>query len=428
MEKDKPKDQTYDSKKVLGQLYDHIERVDFVPAFDMPFDPRILHAYTLDDVTIRRAADLKLEYDAAIRRIMAQYEINTEFEVWSVFVLQHSKVMRDFPLHEEVGRHSQALKDEFRAECHKLAGGSDFQVLAPFVAAMYHVTNDEMQLALSECRTMVDVAGVDSPKRKMVPSSMPLMSFPWLFPRVLGEIANGDPSGEHEDIMIAVPGELKRSAPKMKVPGTTDEDMLLETAEGIVHRGEKLALFDHPDEHSCNLDEQPASSRGSGASSSLVPISMSGGSMDDSSLLAREPATTEATRFQASPPTTSMSVANSIASLALDLSDSCTLSPNASRLDKLFRHDEQDVGTLSNILTPSNSEPGSPKRDEKLHESKVPSTGSLVEEENSGSNAGDEWEGSEDEDEDGSSEGSVEVHIIQKGPSYLDRLTRLNES
>ena len=390
MEKDKPKDQTYDSKKVLGQLYDHIERVDFVPAFDMPFDPRILHAYTLDGVTIEKATELKLEYDAAIRRIMAQYEIKTEFEVWSVFVLQHSKVMRDFPLHEEVGRHSQALKDEFRAECHKLAGGTDFQVLAPFVAAMYHVTNDEMQLALSECRTMVNVEGVDTPKRKMAPSSMPLMSFPWLFPRVLGQIANGNPSGEHEDTSIAVQEESRRPVPQTKVPKTSDEDMLLETAEGIVHRGEKLALFDHPDEHSCNLDEQPA------------------------------------TPFEAPPPTTGTSVANSITSSALDLSDSSTLSPNASRLDQLFRREAQDVGTVSKILTPSNSEPGSPKRDEELHESKVPSTGSLLDEENSGSNAGDEWEGSEDGD--GSSEGSVEVHIAQNGPSYLDRLTRLNES
>ena len=191
MEKNhKPKDQIYESKKILGQLYDQVERVAFEPKFDGKYDERILRAYTLDSLILQQAADLKYEYDAAMRRIMAQHEIGTEYEVWTTFVLQHSNP-NDYKFHEEIGRLSQTLKDDFRTQCYRKAGGKDFEYLAPFVAAMYHATNEERQLALHECGQMVTVAGVDTPLRKQEASSMPLTSFPWLFPSILGRIANG---------------------------------------------------------------------------------------------------------------------------------------------------------------------------------------------------------------------------------------------
>lgn len=429
MEKNKPKQQTYDSKKILGQLYDHIERVDFVPAFDHPFDQRILQAYALNDDIVQKAAALKLEYDAAIRRIMAQHEIKTEFEVWSAFVLQHSNVLKDFKLHEEISIHSQSLKDEFRAECYRMAGGKDFQLIAPFVAAMYHVTNEEMQMALRECHRMVNVAGADMPLREMVPSSMPLMSFPWLFPNILGRIANRGSGASNEGSTAAVHAEPKYAKPAVrskKIFEITEDDMLLETPDRVVHPGEKLALFQHPDKQEADPGKRPATPQSTAAFSSLVVSKMQANSGNVHTLLDDEPATTEAIKH---PPLAKVSIssASSSTSLELGFGDSRALNPNTSRLDEPFRHEENNIGkfSFSKILTLTNPKSASPSRDNTRCNHQGSSAESLVNTDNSGSNADDEWVESEDEDED---EGMIEVHHEKKGLSYLDRLTRLNES
>lgn len=171
----------YHSKKVLGQLFDQVERVDFVPVFDSPFDERVLRAYQIDSKILGSAAVLKRQYDTATRRIMAQHAIKTEFEVWSTFVMHHSKASNDYKFHEEIGRISLALKDRFREECYKAAGSKGFETLGPFVAAMYTVTADEVSQAVREMKeTETDIKA----------DKMPLMSFPWLFKEVLGRIAN----------------------------------------------------------------------------------------------------------------------------------------------------------------------------------------------------------------------------------------------
>ncbi len=125
MEKNhKPKEQIYVSHKVLGKLYDQVERVDFIPAFSNTFDKRILQAYKLENHVLQDATDLKQEYDAAMRRIMAQHDIKTEFEVWSTFVLHHSNQSKDYKFHEEIGQLSSALKDQYRTECYRKAGSN----------------------------------------------------------------------------------------------------------------------------------------------------------------------------------------------------------------------------------------------------------------------------------------------------------------
>jgi RNA-dependent RNA polymerase len=116
----KPKEQIYVSHKVLGKLYDQVERIDFVPCFENPFDKRILEAYKLDDQLLEDAAAVKEQYDAAMRRIMAQHDIATEFEVWSTFVLHHANQSKDYKFHEEMGEISSALKDRFRQACYEV--------------------------------------------------------------------------------------------------------------------------------------------------------------------------------------------------------------------------------------------------------------------------------------------------------------------
>ncbi len=253
----KPKEQIYVSHKVLGKLYDQVERVDFIPAFSNPFDKRIIWAYKLDIQTLKDAAVLKQKYDAAMRRIMAQHDIKTEFEVWSTFVLHHSNQSKDYKFHEEIGQLSSALKDQYRMECYRKAGSKDFETMGPFVAAMYAVTSSEMAEALEKCRQVKLVSGVEERARKMVPESMPLMSFPWLFHDILGKIANGNNSLSHEntDAATSMQRALKHTPPKKfrADHGMLDEEDTLETAEGVTHRGEVLELFDKLIDHEGEL-------------------------------------------------------------------------------------------------------------------------------------------------------------------------------
>ena len=251
MEKDhKPKEQQYVSKKVLGKLYDQVERVDFVPEFAAPFDTRILEAYKLEEQILLDAQEVKEQYDAAMRRILAQHNINTEFEVWTTFVLHHANEKNDYKFHEEMGEVSTALKDRFRNVCYEKAGGKEFEIMAPFVAAMYKVTRDEMAQALKECREVKFVGGQEQRVRSMSAKTMPMMSFPWLFQGILGKIANGElqtQPGDVVDASLAIHGVSKKVTPKRNRIGLglLGEEDTLETAEGVTHRGDVLELFQH---------------------------------------------------------------------------------------------------------------------------------------------------------------------------------------
>ena len=250
----KKPNQIYTSKKVLGQLYDQVERIDFVPAFTAPFDARILQAYPRNERILQDAREIKEEYDAHMRRIMAQQEIKTEFEVWSTFVLQHSSTSNDFKYHEQIGEISMALKDQFRLICYERAGGKDYKHMGPFAAAMYEVTAREVTVAVEECHCVQMVGGQPRPLREMTASAMPLMSFPWLFQDVLGKVAKSrtsEPIGTS-----SMGGELgsEDALPRDKImapqprrgrvgPRRLDSDDYLQTSKGTTLPGEELVLF-----------------------------------------------------------------------------------------------------------------------------------------------------------------------------------------
>ncbi|USP82601.1 uncharacterized protein yc1106_09875 [Curvularia clavata] len=187
--------QIYHSKNILGRLYDEVQLVDFRPQWDNPFDERILNAFDLEQDVLDKAANLKLSYDEALRRLMAKHGIQTEFEAWSVFVLVHNRESGDYKFAEEFGKTVGALKHQYRDECRKAAGmndNADWARLGPFVAAMYTVTAHEMESALDECSKVKIVGGREEPCRIKDPKHMPLISFPWLFPSELGKIVTGD--------------------------------------------------------------------------------------------------------------------------------------------------------------------------------------------------------------------------------------------
>lgn len=254
--KHKPKEQIYVSDKILGQLYDKVESVDFIPHYESPFDKRILRAYPEDRATLKTARQIKSQYDTAMRRIMAQHNIETEFEVWTSFVLSKPRVGTDYKVQEEMGIISSTLKERFKEICIEAAEGNDLKALGPFAAAMYQVTCEELAIALYECRTMKTIGGRDVPKRKMEPKSMPLMSFPWIFQSVLGRIATGSEPTTLEDVGLSfvTRNEARGKKRRLAISDENDYEDYIETADGVTHRGELLDLF-RPDAVDSDGDE-----------------------------------------------------------------------------------------------------------------------------------------------------------------------------
>ena len=244
---------TYKSITVLGKLYDRVELVDFTPDYESSFSEKILAAYTLDEDLLHAAKDIKARYDEAIRRIMSQHDIETDCEVWSTFVMKHASTSGDFKFHETIGNAAGALKETFREECYAQAGGRDYDEIAPFAAAMYKVTQMEVAKALEETKQMVFMDGSERPVRIKSKQTMPLMSFPWLFPTVLGRIASGALGGTAISSLPAiVPSELQAKAPKRMVsptnPTKSPSEDLLTTEHGETHFGDILKLFKQVDQ------------------------------------------------------------------------------------------------------------------------------------------------------------------------------------
>jgi RNA-dependent RNA polymerase len=203
---------TYHSKNILGQLFDMVERVDFNPERSKSFDERILLAHKPDLELLEAARKLKGEYDAALKRIMAQHDIKTEFEVWGAFVLNHNMEKRDYSFAEEVGKLWLAMREHYRKLCIEAAGGQDR--LTPFLVAMYMVTAES--------------------------SSEPdgMISFPWLFDQELGTIAIGSDARRHSQAQ-ALPQERRRHNIK-QLPAAEENVM---TGAGELAAGDVLELF-----------------------------------------------------------------------------------------------------------------------------------------------------------------------------------------
>lgn len=241
----KPEHCQYRSEKVLGQLYDAVERVDFVPNLEMNFDKRILECQIeVPEDFYEFATKLKDAYDTAIRRIMAQHEIKTEFEVWSTFVLNHSNMSKDYKFHEDIGTISSALLEDFKKQVYEEVGGRTFELLAPLVVAMYRITHKEMAAALAKHRedNPPDVSlSKNTPAFKI--DQLPLISFPWIFPKVLGQIAVGH--YEHPDVTVtpsadqdAVNGSLKGKPDDTNPNANTEDRISVNKASKVLSNAE----------------------------------------------------------------------------------------------------------------------------------------------------------------------------------------------
>jgi RNA-dependent RNA polymerase len=203
-----PQSRIYKSKRVLGQLYDAVQVPAFLPNLENSFDTRILNSPLLEasEEYMVYVKELKEEYDMAMRQIMAQYEIGTEFEIVSGFTLRHCFPGKDYKMQEDMGRISSLLRGGFRRQCYDKVGNRDGNIAA-LVLAMYRVTHQEMTAAFEAQRQeetlRKDLSNLDVPSTKL-----PLISFPWIFPEVLGKIATsrvGERAGPEEGAAGGLP-------------------------------------------------------------------------------------------------------------------------------------------------------------------------------------------------------------------------------
>lgn len=189
---------TYKSAKILGQLFDLVNREPFEGAWksdsgENGFDDRILSACEPSEQMLQDAREVKKVYDEAMQRIMTQYGIKTEFEVFTAFVLDHHQDINDYKLAEKMGEAAESLKQYHRDLCYEKAGidsrSKDWEKLKAFIVAMYRVTAQEVHEAYVETEQEVIVGGHPVRKRPLNFENMPFMSFPWIFMRELGQIA-----------------------------------------------------------------------------------------------------------------------------------------------------------------------------------------------------------------------------------------------
>jgi hypothetical protein len=126
--------------------------------------------------------------------------------------MSFNREKKEFTLAEELGAIANAHKNRFREACIKAAGGQLFSEFGPFLVAMYKVTEQEVQAAL----TARDQSPLTSPAAEVSDmDDMPLISFPWIFNRELGLIATGNFKGEQK-ITIPLTTHSHRAKPKRK--------------------------------------------------------------------------------------------------------------------------------------------------------------------------------------------------------------------
>ncbi|PHH87352.1 hypothetical protein CDD83_8988 [Cordyceps sp. RAO-2017] len=196
----------YESKRALGVIYDKVKSrtVEFRPDWQHAFDQRITTKFELENGQLEAARRIKAQYDLAVRRILAQLNVATEFELYTSWAMSKPAVESDYKRQEQLGREFDLLKARHRELCYEAAGGSDPDKLDRFVAAMYRVTEQEMHAALREHEERAgDGSGGTAAPMPVDARSMPLISFPWIFHWVLIRIATGSKYKPKESLFAA---------------------------------------------------------------------------------------------------------------------------------------------------------------------------------------------------------------------------------
>ncbi|OCT53686.1 RNA-dependent RNA polymerase 1 [Cladophialophora carrionii] len=240
---EKKRSGVYRSTKILGRLYDAVGKAKFEPHLLGDFDERILIHAPQEEV-IGFVRSLKESYDESMRRIMAQHQIASEFEVWSTFVLHHSKASKDYKFHEEIGQHAKTLKDQYYEAFREEAGGHDLAKLRPYAIAAYHITHEEYQKARkreeghgSEDEDGSALSAESSGSVSSASTSaagVPFISFPWVLQETLQQVAKN--TVIHED-----GGALQVNLSPTSVQNDKED--------GVLEPGRALCRWTHNGDH-----------------------------------------------------------------------------------------------------------------------------------------------------------------------------------
>ncbi|KAK2591905.1 hypothetical protein QQS21_010403 [Conoideocrella luteorostrata] len=179
---------TYRSNKALGAVFDEVVKhtIQFHPSSEHAFDNRILEKFEIGQETLNAAKKIKTQYDISVGRLLVQYDVKTEFELYSGWALSKPRIGSDYKRQEELGQEYGALKQRFREQCYKEIGSdrreeSREESLEKFVAAMYKITAEQDKAAREP---EGDGDEGDRPR-------VPLISFPWIFHWVMIKLAMG---------------------------------------------------------------------------------------------------------------------------------------------------------------------------------------------------------------------------------------------
>ncbi|KAK4080498.1 hypothetical protein Trihar35433_1603 [Trichoderma harzianum] len=206
----------YKSEKALGQIYNRVikQSIQFRPDWENAFDQRIINRFQLDNAMLKDARKIKVQYDISVRRILLQYNLATEFELYTSWAMSKPSIGSDYKRQEELGKEFDAVKQRFRDACYEAAGGHNEAKIDRFVAAMYKVTEEEIKIALFEHhRGPTNEGGVVVPARRLEPKSMPFISFPWIFPWVMIRIASDGKCNPKKSILAAAHQRVPVSLP-----------------------------------------------------------------------------------------------------------------------------------------------------------------------------------------------------------------------
>lgn len=206
----------YKSEKALGHIYNRVikQSIQFRPDWENAFDQRIINRFQLDNAMLKDARKIKVQYDISVRRILLQYNLETEFELYTSWAMSKPSIGSDYKRQEELGKEFDAVKQRFRDACYEAAGGHNEAKIDRFVAAMYKVTEEEIKIALFEHhRGPTNEGGVVIPARRLEPKSMPFISFPWIFPWVMIRVASDGKCNPKKSILAAAHQRVPVSLP-----------------------------------------------------------------------------------------------------------------------------------------------------------------------------------------------------------------------
>lgn len=271
------KKNSYQSRKALGIIYDKVvtQTVDFKPIWDSPFDERITKRFKLDNETLKAARRIKTQYDTAVRRILSQHDLGTEFELWTTFALTKAAIGSDYKRQEDLGHEYDTLKHRFRDMCYEVVGAKQSEQLDRFVAAMYIITEEEVKIALYEHRRgPINEAGEILQPRRLEARSMPLISFPWIFHWVLIRIALGGQYDPKNSLLAAAHKKVNHNEPLVsngpELSGSGGQETearpinlgldahTTQLPDGtVIHRGQPLELFGPDDDEPTDAFSDP---------------------------------------------------------------------------------------------------------------------------------------------------------------------------